>query len=140
MDISITKASKRQIEPFEKRVWHDANIEHFGKDVPWFEKKFIFKATIDSQVVGTVSGKFSPGVLYIESLIVDKAYQRQGVGKRLIERATSFAKKHNVHKMSLTTGIDWEATKFYESLGFTKVCILKNHYYHIDCILYEKII
>lgn len=140
MDISITKASKKQIEPFEKRVWHDANIEHFGHDVVWFERKFSFKATIEDNIVGTISARLTPGVLFIDSLIVDKVYKRKGIGKELIEKAISFAKEKNAHKVTLTTGKNWEANKFYEALGFTKICVLRNHHYHIDAVLYEKII
>src|SRR3989344_4690443 len=138
--LSITKTSYNQVKSFEKSAWHDANIEHFGHDVEWFEKKFVFKAMVDRSIVGTILGRITPGVLFIDSLIVDKTRKREGIGKQLVEKAIGFAKQKGAHKATLTTGKDWEANKFYESLGFTNVYILKDHHYNIDAILYEKMI
>jgi ribosomal protein S18 acetylase RimI-like enzyme len=68
--------------------------------------------------------------MWIKHLLIDKAFRRKGLGKRLIEKAFSIAKKN---KMKIKTEVlikNKNALMFFESLGFKKVEINKkeNHY------------
>ena len=142
--IQITKASKKatkkDIKKFDEKEWHDLDIEHYGKRVEWKEKYFLFKATDDTKLVGYVSGKHESGILYIDNIIVAHDYRGRGVGKALIDKVVEFGKKYGAHKVHLSTGKGWKAEKFYQALGFKKICLLPNHHFHKDFVLFEKFV
>ena len=60
--------------------------------------------------------------------------------KVLEQKAVEITKKQNGHKLFLMTGKDWEAIKFYETLGFEKTGEINNHYFNGDFIELTKFI
>ncbi|NCF74945.1 MAG: GNAT family N-acetyltransferase [Xanthomonadaceae bacterium] len=78
----------------------------------------------DNKVIGTASLViyFSPikgktGV--IEDVVIDKGYQGQGLGKKLVERLIKASKKEQVNYITLTSNPKRvKARRFYKSLGF----------------------
>ena len=65
-------------------------------------------------LIRTVGDKTT--ILYIQDILVKKAYQRQGIGTKLVQRITT--KYADCLHIILTTD-DTEKTKaFYESIGF----------------------
>lgn len=58
---------------------------------------------------------------FIEDLIVDKEYRRQGIGKALLQNAIDYAKENDCEVIELTSYIKNEnAHRFYENSGFIK--------------------
>lgn len=56
----------------------------------------------------------------IENVVTDEAYRRQGIGKRLMEKAIEFAKARGCYKVCLLSNATRAgAHKFYEELGFS---------------------
>jgi ribosomal protein S18 acetylase RimI-like enzyme len=59
---------------------------------------------------------------YLEELVVEPSYRRQGCGRALVEAAARWAKEHDAHELLLTV---WdgngEAEKFYAALGYRRV-------------------
>jgi GNAT superfamily N-acetyltransferase len=56
----------------------------------------------------------------IENVVTDKAYRRQGIGKRLMEMAIEFARSRGCYKVCLLSNSTRAgAHKFYEELGFS---------------------
>jgi len=79
----------------------------------------IFVATIESQVVGYISLGRRIFALMIDSIIVDRSYQRKGVGRKLVERGREYAKSQGFHVLRTDTGTFMEyAIKFYIACGF----------------------
>ncbi len=140
MGVDVTKATKGEIKAFDERAWHGENIEHYGKPVEWVEKKFVFKATENGKIIGAIKGKFEVGVIYINTLIVDKSKRRQGVGRQLIERVEKFGKQLHAHKIFLFTMEEWKASQFYKSLGYRKTGNLPKHYLKKNFVIYSKLI
>ncbi|MDP3973760.1 MAG: GNAT family N-acetyltransferase [Candidatus Daviesbacteria bacterium] len=138
--IKITKASYRQIKDFNLKEWHGVDIEHYGKEVEWNDKKFIFKAEEEGQTVGTISGRYASGVVYISEIIVAKSKRGKGVGSALMKKIEEFGKKLGAHKIWLITGKDWSENKFYRKLGFKKGAILPRHNFEKEYIIYSKFI
>ena len=77
-------------------------------------------------------------VCYIKEIIVAVKYRKKGIGKELVEKAEEIAKQHGAHISYLTTGVDWNERKFYETLGYVKTADLKNHYLGKDFIHLTK--
>lgn len=59
------------------------------------------------------------GICFIENVITDKEYRKQGLASRMIDMAVSFAKERHCYKVILQSGMSrTEAHRFYESNGF----------------------
>jgi len=138
--ITIQKATREEITPFNIKEWHNFDIEHYGKRVDWVEEKFIYKATENDEIVGVVIGNFEAGVIYVDELVVAKSKLRNGIGKKLMEYIETYGKKHKAHKVHVITGKNWDAEKFYAALGYSKIAILPKHHFKKDFIVYEKFI
>lgn len=138
--ITISKSTGEEIKEFNDREWVDADLKYYGKTSEWIKEKYVFKAEEDGKIVGAIAGKYEEGVLYIDDIIVAKSKRGLGIGKSLIKRSEEFGKEKGGHKTYLITGKTWEVRKFYESLGFIKTGELKNHFRHVDFVIYEKII
>lgn len=136
--ITISPTTKEEISDFHIRAWHEANIEHYGREIEWDEQKFKFKAMENGNIIGSISGYCEAGVVYVGSLIVDKNYRKQGVGEKLMEEVVNFGKQSKAHKIWLTTGKNWQAVNFYEAIGFKKEAELPNHNFHQDFVVMSK--
>jgi GNAT superfamily N-acetyltransferase len=56
---------------------------------------------------------------FIENVITDEQYRKQGIGKKLIEAAVQYGKENNCYKIVLLSGAKRpEAHLFYERCGF----------------------
>jgi GNAT superfamily N-acetyltransferase len=74
-------------------------------------------ARIDGRLVG-LANAISDGhlVAYFPHMLVHPEFQRQGIGKRMMELL--LARYHGFHQLMLTA--DGNATRFYESMGFER--------------------
>lgn len=138
--IKISESTWKETKGFGDIEWPFANLEHYGRRVDYNQKDFIFKATEDGKIVGTIKGSHEAGVIYISYLIIAHDRKGQGIGRLLTEEAEKFGKKLGAHKVYLMTGKGWEAEKFYQKLRYKKVAILRKHHFKKDFVIYEKFI
>lgn len=138
--IKISKSDWKETKAFGDKEWPFANFEHYGGKVDYNQKDFIFKATENDEIVGTIKGSHEAGVIYISYLIVAHDKKGLGIGKLLTLEAEDFGKKLGAHKVYLQTGKGWEAEKFYQKLDYKKTATLLNHHFHKDFVIYEKFI
>jgi len=65
----------------------------------------------------------------IETINVDPAYRKQGVGLRLLNAAEECLRKKGIHKIRLEVSTTNDAAvMLYENAGFKKIALLKNYY------------
>lgn len=58
-------------------------------------------------------------ICFLENVVTDSAYRKQGLARKVIEMAIEDAKSHNCYKVILQSNCKrTEAHKFYENLGF----------------------
>ena len=82
----------------------------------------IFVASIKDQVLGYISLGRRVFVLMIDSIIVDRDYQREGIGRKLIEKAKEYAKSQGFNLLRThTASFMHYAIKFYVACGF-EIC------------------
>src|ERR1035437_3337724 len=112
--ITISESTKAEIKPFNAKEWVATDVKYYGKGKKWVEKNFVFKATDDGEIVGTIYGKFAAGVLYVDDLIVAKDKRNLGIGRLLMEKAESFGLEMKAHKIYLITWEDSDVEGFYE--------------------------
>lgn len=138
--IKISKSTNKELKEFGEKEWAFVNVEHYGKNLDYQQKDFVFKAMENGKIVGSIKFSHEAGVLTINYLIVAHDKRGLGIGKVLTLKAEEEAKKLKAHKIYLVTGKNWEAEKFYQALGYEQAGILKNHNFHEDFIAYEKFI
>lgn len=108
----------------EAALYDDPSIppltQSLGQLVAQFDDHIILKATIAGRLVGSVRAQLAAGTGYIGRLIVDPAYQGQGIGRRLmaaIETALAPAARYE-----LFTGDRSERNlALYQRLGYQPV-------------------
>ena len=76
-------------------------------------------------IAGVVSSVTSFKILYISTIFVDEAYRRKGIGKILMLELENRAKKQGVNLIRVDT-FNWQAPKFYTSLGYEQVGYYQN--------------
>ena len=60
-------------------------------------------------------------VVYVDSIVVDKYYQHKGVGTKMFNYLSNFAKKNNVESIELNVwNFNESAKEFYNHLGMTQ--------------------
>lgn len=58
-------------------------------------------------------------ICFLENVVTDSAYRKQGLARKVIEMAIEDAKSHNCYKVILQSNCKrTEAHRFYENLGF----------------------
>lgn len=130
------------LNEFKAAEWPSVDSVHFETSelVDFDEQERIFIAEVDKKVAGYFKIKTDMGVCTLNTIIVGKEYLRKGTGTALALKAEEEGRRLGCHKMMLETGVDWEAKKFYEQLGYQVVLVMKNHYDHRDFVLMEKFI
>lgn len=138
--IKISKSTNEELKDFGEKEWAFVNVEHYGKNLDYRQKDFTFKATENGKIVGSIKFSHEAGVLTINYLITAHNKRGLGIGKALTLKAEEEARKLKAHKIYLITGKNWEAEKFYQALGYKQAGVLKNHNFHEDFVIYEKMI
>jgi ribosomal protein S18 acetylase RimI-like enzyme len=84
---------------------------------------FILRAPHSHELVGAVlSSAVAPGVAHTTQVCVMPGYQRQGLGRRLIQATIQALKARRFNALSLTvTAANRRAVNLYASLGFTQI-------------------
>lgn len=138
IDIQEINAISPELIEFQEKEWKPADIEHFGRIIDWKKETKVLKALDNNELVGILELTMQSGVMHIDSLIVKHNRQGEGIGKVLMEKAEIIAKQYKLHKIYLDTGKNWNATKFYEALGYKKTGELLKHLEKQDYIEYSK--
>lgn len=128
------------MQSFSKKEWTISDKKHFGGQFDYHPIEGYIRAQENNIILGVLHYRIQAGVMDIVSFIVGFDYQKKGIGRALMKNAEEFAKKNKAHKLYLLTGVDWEAAKFYEKVGFVQTGILKNHHMNKDWIELSKFI
>ncbi len=92
------------------------------------------------EIVGACCGAILPNEkLRVLILVLQRDYQRQGIGKDLMNRMIKSSKIFGVKKITLEVRKDSEAIQFYRKLGLSSVDLLPCYYQDgCDGIVMEK--
>lgn len=123
---SLIKLEITRITEFDlsalKTLYQDVGWHVYLQDMKCFESmfkasQFVLGAKIDTKLVGLVRVVGDGAhIAYIQDLLVMKAYQRQGIGRALLEAALK-AVKGVRQKVLITDLHDQKAHRFYEHVG-----------------------
>lgn len=90
----------------------------------------IFITTIDEKIIAGVTGKIIEYAHLGKScktsaMWVDEKHRRHGLGTKIMDELTQYAKNNNCKNMHLET-YEWQAKPFYEKCGFVTVATAPN--------------
>ena len=98
---------------WKNEIEENPNIKYFG-------------AVENGKVVSTCFCVIIPNltrlggaICFVENVVTDKEFRKQGLGKKVMDKAIEFAREKNCYKVILESGA-WrtEAHQFYRNLGF----------------------
>ncbi|MBI2356929.1 GNAT family N-acetyltransferase [Candidatus Dojkabacteria bacterium] len=135
--IKISKATRK--DDLNKE-WKEFSHLKYGQGANWIEKIYRFKAVEDGKILGTIEGKYEPGVIYISALMVTENARGKGIGRMLIEKTEKWGKTLGAHRTWLSTGANWSNRSFYEKLGFKVIANFSDFYFHKDFVIYSRLI
>ena len=137
---TATELDSFKLNKFKEAEWPSVDDAHFENRelVDFDEQELTLIAEEDGEILGYIKIRTEMGTCEIESLIVGKDFRYKSIATQLVFKAEELSKEMKLHKIFLETGIDWEARKLYEKLGYETICVLKNHYANKDFVLMEK--
>jgi ribosomal protein S18 acetylase RimI-like enzyme len=103
----------------------------------------------DSVLVAKVAGKLAgfclsrddDGVIWLSWFGVHHSYRRKGIGSALLQRLEETVRDGRAHKIWCDCRTENEASKtLLNDRGYTQLCIVRNHWYGQDFILWEKFV
>lgn len=103
------------------------------------KNKFIFVALECDTIIGfLMANKVHGGISFCEWLIVDKDYQKQGIGTALLRQYEVLVQNKGAHKVHL-----WCADRnvaFYEKVGYILAGRIPEDYFGVDNnLMYKKL-
>ena len=112
-DINKGYSYEKALAVWQNEIENNKSIKYFG-------------AVDNGKVVSTCSCAIIPNLTnnaksigFIENVVTDENYRKQGLAKKVIDKAVEFAKSNDCYKVFLESGIArTEAHKFYEKIGF----------------------
>ena len=136
-NVIIRAASRQDILPIlglldklgRPKPQKDLDVDSFKKLVKKYitdsDKQILVVEFDNIEIVGMVSMVFLPRLnratleMYIPELVVLEKYQKQGIGKKLINSCIILANEKKCHRIRLESGNQRkESHQFYKNLGF----------------------
>ena len=115
--IQLDESNKNLTVENSETIWKEIeatpNIKYFGA----FDNKKVVSTCYCVIIPNLTSG--NRPICFLENVVTDKDYRKQGLAKKVIDKAVEFARSRNCYKVILQSGIARkEAHQFYENLGF----------------------
>lgn len=130
----IGEGDRRDWARLRDSLWPGSLADHEVETAQYFESHLetpvVFVAEVDGRVVGFLEldfRKYAPGcssspVAFIEGWYVEPAFQRRGIGKRLVEAAETYARASGHHEMASDAEIDnGDGIAAHRAVGYEEV-------------------
>ena len=119
----------RIVELEEELLGESLGIDMLTEEIKRGVVTFL-KASVDGKTIGYIGGYAFDGELEIINFVVDKAYQRQGIGTKLLNEIMEITSAKRLILDVRDTNVP--GITFYTKNGFTPINIRKNYYKNGD--------
>jgi ribosomal protein S18 acetylase RimI-like enzyme len=122
------RIKENSLRPYIEQIWGwDAAVQSaFHKKQ--FNPKQIKIILHNNKEVGLVDVEESIDTFYIANVLIEQAFQGQGIGRKVIEDIIEKARKENKKIELQVFKINTRAKKLYQALGFTVTGETELHY------------
>ena len=115
-----------QLDPSNGNLKLETSLEVWRNEIVPNKNIKYFGAVDNGRVVSTLYCMIIPNltslgraICFVENVVTDKDYRKQGLATKLMDKAVEFAHEHGCYKIMLESGIKRkEAHKFYANYGF----------------------
>ena len=115
-----------QLDPSNGNITLEAAHKIWREEISGNDKIKYFGAVDNGKVVSTCYCMIIPNltslgrsICFLENVVTDKDYRKQGLATKMMDKAFEFAKQNNCYKIMLESGIKRkEAHQFYANYGF----------------------
>ena len=115
-----------QLDPSNGNLKMETSREVWCNEIAPNKNIKYFGAVDNGKVVSTLYCMIIPNltclgraICFVENVVTDKDYRKQGLASKLLDKAVEFAHERNCYKMMLESGIKRkEAHQFYANYGF----------------------
>jgi len=121
----LDRPSPKDIEGYRK--FKTLIDNHIDSNNPY---NAILVAIVGSEIIGLVSYVLLDRLnqrsreFWIPELVVSRVYRNQGIGKLLIQKCESIAKRKHCYRMRLESGNDRiKSHQFYKKMGFKQIAL-----------------
>ena len=137
-EIEIEVVQPERTAEFRRRTDREARSTLWNFRVVWHEQRHELAATLGGDVVGVLGLRIAASLAHVESVVVEPARRRQGIGRRLLERAETLANYYNCHKMTVEAPAEGSARTFLDACGYKTEAILPQHTWKLDVAVMRK--
>ena len=128
--MEITKINPVIADAFRKPILASHAIES-GK--PFDTDLFAFAAVENNRVLGTIEGYSLYDWVYVNYLVVDRAYRGKGIGSRLLDLVEESGRNSGRRGVQIDT-FRYQAPEFYKARGYCEKMILEGREPELDRI------
>ena len=94
-----------------------------------------------NKIIGVARTSLVHGTCFLDRMVVDEEYRKQGIGTALINSIISYAKDNNAVKVWLNTNTKLKAAmSFYTKMGFKECGHFTKHFWGDDVKYYELLL
>ncbi|MFA6275685.1 MAG: GNAT family N-acetyltransferase [Pedobacter sp.] len=126
---TVTIKDAEEITVLSSQLGYENEVENLferAQEIMKSKNDCLFVAKLDGHIVGWIHGFLairieSPLFVEIAGLVVDSHWQKQKIGKSLIEAVKEWGKSLGITKIRVRCNIiRTESHRFYESIGFSQ--------------------
>jgi GNAT superfamily N-acetyltransferase len=136
--IEVEPVAPERTAAFRKTHEREALSVEWNFRVIWHEQRHELAAFEGDEILGVLALRIAASLAHVDSLIVEPARRRAGLGRRLLERAEILANYYNCHKVTLEAPADLPARAFFEACGYKVEAILPQHTWKLDVAVMRK--
>jgi GNAT superfamily N-acetyltransferase len=118
-----------------ERAWRS---ELWAFKVIWHEQTSDIVATLEGAIVAALRTRIAASLAHVESLYVDPAHRRSGIGRALLDRCEQIANYYNCHKVSAAVLDGGDALRFFRACGYHVEAVLPQHTFKLDVAMVRK--
>jgi RimJ/RimL family protein N-acetyltransferase len=105
------------------------------------EPESVLVAKRDGELAGFCISENDDGLIWLAWFAVHPSFRKQGTGLALLTRLEDHARNQKSHKIWCDCRTENKASQLALSKqGYTQLCIVRNHWYGQDFILWEKLV
>jgi ribosomal protein S18 acetylase RimI-like enzyme len=135
---TLSRLSRRLVEAGLEPAWTEARIERCRQR----EDSRVLVARAGAGIVGGALIDFEDEATHLGLLVVDTAWQRRGVGRRLMDAVHDASRAAGLPRITLEVRIGNDSgQRFYAALGYTPAGIIPRYYGPgEDALRFERIL